>query len=68
MNFQIPKQPLEETFPNMYETVFVRARETYDDFIFETIEPYCNEVSQQKISKKILEQALTEYFKNHQIA
>lgn len=65
IDFQIPKTPLEEIPLNIYETGFVRARETYDDFIFETIEPYCNKVSQRKISKEILKRALTEYFKNH---
>lgn len=46
-------------------TILTRAKETYDEFIFETVEPYCNQVTKQRISKQILKRALIEYFKNH---
>ncbi len=48
-----------------YEIMTIKAVETMDDFIFQTIRPYCELVSQRKISKEILKRALTEYFKNH---
>ena len=35
-----------------------RVREDEENFIFETIEPYCSNIAQQKISKKDLEAAI----------
>lgn len=35
-----------------------RVREDEDNFIFETIEPYCSNIAQQKISKKDLDEAI----------
>ena len=35
-----------------------RVREDEENFIFETIEPYCSTVAQQKISKKELDEAI----------
>jgi len=35
-----------------------RVREDEDNFIFETIEPYCSKIAQQKISKKDLNEAI----------
>ncbi len=35
-----------------------RVREDEDNFIFETIEPYCSNIAQQKISKKDLNEAI----------
>lgn len=35
-----------------------RVREDEDNFIFETIEPYCSNIAQQKMSKKDLEEAI----------
>lgn len=49
----------------MSMTIQVQAMETFDEFIFQTIEPYCEQVMRRKISKKVLEQALTEYFEKH---
>ena len=37
--------------------------ETLDDFIFQTIRPYCEETTQRLISKHDLENALIQYFK-----
>lgn len=54
-----------ETIQNMYEIMTIKAVETMDDFIFQTIRPYCELVSQRKISKDDLKSALTAYFKNH---
>ena len=46
-------------------SIVTHAIEKTDEFIFKTVEPYCEQVTERKISKKILERALTEYFKNH---
>lgn len=54
-----------ETIQNIYEIMTIKAVETMDDFIFQTIRPYCELVSQRKISKDDLKRALTEFFKNH---
>ena len=54
-----------ETIQNIYEIMTIKAVETMDDFIFQTIRPYCELVSQRKISKDNLKRALTAYFKNH---
>lgn len=35
-----------------------QVREDEDNFIFETIEPYCSNIAQQKISKKDLNEAI----------
>jgi len=35
-----------------------RVREDTDNFIFETIEPFCSHIAQEKISKKDLEAAI----------
>ena len=35
-----------------------RVREDNENFIFETIEPYCSNIAQQKISKKDLDEAI----------
>lgn len=35
-----------------------RVIEDEDNFIFETIEPYCSNIAQQKISKKDLDEAI----------
>ena len=51
--------------PNLYEEIQTQAVEKMDEFIFRTIEPYCNEISERRISKSLLKRALIEYFKNH---
>ena len=51
--------------PNLYEEIQTQAIEKMDEFIFRTIEPYCNKISERRISKNLLKRALTEYFKNH---
>lgn len=35
-----------------------RVREDEDNFIFETIEPFCSDIAQQKISKQDLNEAI----------
>lgn len=35
-----------------------RVTEDNDNFIFETIEPYCSNIAKQKISKKDLDEAI----------
>lgn len=35
-----------------------RVREDEENFIFETIEPYCSNIAQQKLSKKDLDEAI----------
>lgn len=53
--------PVEEEI----QKVVNKVEETYEEFIFTSIRPWCEEVTQQRISKSILEKALKEYFKNH---
>lgn len=50
---------------DIYEKFAIKVAEETDKFIFEAIEPYCEHVSQMKISKATLENALKEYFTNH---
>ena len=47
------------------ERLAKRMKETEEEFIFETIFPYCEEILQIKISKQILINALMEYQENH---
>lgn len=42
----------------MIQKIITEAQETEDEFIFTTIQPYCESVLQRKISKKELESAL----------
>ena len=39
-----------------------KATETQEEFIFETIKPWCEEIVQQKITKRELKQALLKYY------
>ena len=41
-----------------------KVREDEENFIFETIGPYCNEVAQRKISKKDLKDAIRFWMDN----
>ena len=40
----------------------MKAMENESDFIFQTIQPYCENVIEKRISKKELELALLQYF------
>lgn len=40
----------------------MKAMENENDFIFQTIRPYCENVIEKRISKKELELALLQYF------
>ncbi len=42
----------------MIQKIITEAEETEDEFIFTTIQPYCESIIQRKISKKELESAL----------
>lgn len=44
------------------EKISEKVTETHEEFIFETIRPYCENVVQMKISKRDLEQALLKYY------
>lgn len=43
----------------------LQVRETTDEFIFQTILPFCEERMERSISKRVLIDALTEYFAKH---
>lgn len=43
----------------------LRAIETVDEFIFQTIRPFCEKRIERSISKQVLIDALTEYFAKH---
>jgi len=47
---------------DMVTKVIMQAEEETDRFIFNTIRPYCEGITQQEISKEILSEALTQYF------
>ncbi|MBQ1293186.1 MAG: hypothetical protein IIY21_04065 [Clostridiales bacterium] len=47
---------------SMVETIATKVTEDTEKFIFETITPYCEEITKREISKKDLERALTQYF------
>lgn len=42
-------------------TITTKVTEDYDNFVFETIRPFCEEVQQQVIDKKTLSSALINY-------
>lgn len=50
-----------DTIRTFVEEIQTRAIEDYDKFIFETIKPYCEHITQQTISKEYLENALLHY-------
>ena len=50
----------------LYE-ITTKVQETTDDFIFTTIQPFCEDVVQRKISKQELITALLLYEKARQI-
>lgn len=51
--------------PDLYKEIQTQAIEKMDEFIFRTVEPYCNTISEIRISKSLLKRALFEYFGNH---
>lgn len=60
-------QKIEPTTENdlvssIVEKISEKVTETREEFIFETIRPYCENVVQMKISKRDLEQALLKYY------
>ena len=50
---------------NFVTTIQVEAAEEYVRFIFTTIQPFCEHVTQREVKKKDLEQALIHYFPKH---
>lgn len=57
-DFKRKKMSEEMVFEQIIQAV-TKASEDYENFIFETIKPYCEEKTQMKISKRELVQALT---------
>ena len=47
---------------SIVEKISEKVTETHEEFIFETIKPYCENVVNMKISKRDLEQALLKYY------
>lgn len=45
------------------ETIYYQCTETYTDFVFEQVRPYCAHIVSQQISKEHLEKALVQYSK-----
>ena len=50
---------------DIIEQIRYKVTEDYEYFIFKIIQPYCEEVTEMKISKKLLVRALLEYKENH---
>ena len=53
-----PKPPEEDTICKVVDEIAIKARETEETFIFETVKPYCEYITRTEISKKDLEDAL----------
>lgn len=47
------------------DKIYMKMRETQEDFIFSTISPYITNTTQIIVNKELLNRAITEYFKNH---
>lgn len=47
------------------ENLVLQVSETTDEFIFQTILPFCEERMMRSISKQVLIDALTEYYAKH---
>lgn len=52
---------------SMIYKISTEAQETMEDFIFTTIQPFCEDIVQRKISKQELIKALLLYEKARQI-
>lgn len=46
------------TMDEYFTTIQVKLTETYEDFVYDTILPYCEEVTQLKINKEELKRIL----------
>ena len=57
---------MEETINSIIYQVAMEFQETEEDFIFQTIEPYCENILERKVSKKELTELLLlgKFFKN----
>ena len=53
---------MEFDISKMVEKIAMQAKENQEEFIFQTIQPYCENIIEQRISKKELELALLQYF------
>lgn len=62
-NGKIPEAPIQ----NLTAQIALEVEETTEEFIFKTIWPFCQEVTQRVVSKKDLEQALIHYFPKRRI-
>lgn len=56
------QEPFADTILTLTKQVVTQVTEDIDNFIFTTIKPWCEEKEQRIISKRDLEQALTQYF------
>ena len=54
---------INEFMNNYFNKMETTALETQEEFIFETVRPYCEEITQTKISKKDLQRALLIWMK-----
>lgn len=48
-----------------FAQIGMKCREDADNFIFETVRPFCEKVTGQKISKHMLEAALRQYLRGN---
>lgn len=46
------------TMDEYFTTIQVKLTETYEDFVYDTILPYCEEVTQLKLNKEELKRIL----------
>ena len=51
-----------QSIHTMTEEVAIKVTESLEEFIFETISPFCNETTKRKVSKHDLTQALMLYY------
>ena len=57
--------PVTQCVKTISMNLSMQVREATDEFVFQTIKPFCEGIVECKISKKLLVKALTEYFQNH---
>ena len=56
---------MEGIWDQYIENLTIRARDDIDDFIFEFVKPYCEIITQCRISKHTLEIALNDCMRIH---
>ena len=51
-----------EMCKTLVEEMTIKVTEDFENFVFDTISPYCNNVMRMKISKEDLKKAILQYY------